>query len=731
MPKTSLSKNGYQFRINPLSTSIYHKDNRVQPNLPSNLDIPSQHDLEYKFRLENHSNTSFQQYTSANEVQVSNRKNDLTTQSLKMLDNDWNNKVEATTVWPQSISDNRVKDCFLKFYVSQNNVPVFTCGVCALLVEDSQCFYWLVDSLNPSKVELLLTDEFGNLCIDNCGKKTTESGSTYIRTCYQCWRSLEKDQLPLFCIRTGFDYGCFSDMPNYLKNLTLVEERLISPFRTYGFIAKIIKNHISIANYRKTKGHIIVIPQDPAPLFTILPSRELRLYEVVKVMWVGKEKPTHAQLGASLQVRKEVVRIALLGLKQHNPLYANIEIDHQLLNEWPESFIPSELVDSMVLIDDVEGDTAERSGYSDEVFDSDVIEEEDLEQSIEETFSTSGLTSVDFPKDSVGVSLIPALLSASKKTSSPQPPSDNITHEPMIQVRPNTSVIVNDYTEPRLFPGTFPTLFWKKQPGHLDHSSRECKISFHTWFSSLLKHHTRRFSRHPTFIHVAFDIANRHKVNSAANIVVKRRDWTKRSMDIHQLTIDQLNTATQQLKDNLPVTIEPVFSLLSSCTSIGQFIPLSHENRQRMRANIKANIIRFGLPAIWLTINPSDLTHPMLCRIAGISLSPSLGLTSSQVQNLKVKTATTNPVASAQFFHKMITSFFDTLVMPYDQQPGIFGDIESYFSTTETNGRGSLHLHGFLWLRGNIGIEKLRERILNNQDSKYILTTNNFDTTLE
>ena len=100
----------------------------------------------------------------------------------------------------------------------------------------------------------------------------------------------------------------------------------------------------------------------------------------------------------------------------------------------------------------------------------------------------------------------------------------------------------------------------------MDHSLSEYKISFRTWFSSLVGHHTRRFSRHPTFIHVAFDIANRHKVNSAANIVVKRGDWAKH---MHQLTIEQLNTATQQLKNNLPITIEPVFSLLSSCTTIG------------------------------------------------------------------------------------------------------------------------------------------------------------------
>ena len=640
---------------------------------------------------------------------------------INKLNDDWDKKVQATTLWPQETSDERLKQCFLEFYKKQNELPIFTCGVCALLVDDTKCHYWLLDTTTPSPQQLLLTDEYGKLCIDKCGLIISSTGSTYIRTCSTCWKSLERNRLPSLCIRTGFDYGCHIDMPNYLKNLTLVEERLISPFPTYGYITKIIKTHSSIANYRKTKGHIIVVPQDPGPLYTILPSRQLRLCEIVKVMWVGKDKPDKTQLGMSLQVRREVVRVALLGLKQYNALYANIDIDHELLNQWPEQFIPAEIVDSMVLVDDVEGDAAERGCYNNDITSElEFAEEESTGDIGEEIFSTSGLASVDHQTNSVGISLVPALLSSTlNKESNKQQTSPSNEHQSIIHIRTDKSSIVNDYLEPRLFPGTFPTLFWNNQKGHLDNCWINMKISYHTWFSSLLKHHTRRFSRHPTFMHVAFDMHTRHSVNRAANIIVKRGDWTKKSKDIHSLTTQELHTATEQLKNNLPVTIKPVFSLLSSCTTIGQYIPLSHENRQRMRSNIKANIIRFGLPAIWLTINPSDLAHPMLCRIAGVSLSPRLNWTPSQIQALKAKTATTNPVASAEFFHRMITSFYDTLVIPRDRLAGIFGDIEAYFSTMETNRRGALHLHGFLWIRGNIGIEKLRERILNDDIGMY------------
>lgn len=640
---------------------------------------------------------------------------------IGLLNEDWSQKVKASEVWPKEISDEQVKKCFINLYRQQKNLPIMTCGVCALLVEDSQCHFWHLDSNNPSPIEKLLTDKNGKLYIDNCGIETTSTGTSYVRSCSNCWNSLKKKECPLVSIRNGFDYGCFSDMPNYLRNLTLVEERLISPFRTYGYITKIIKNHSSIGNYRKTKGHIIVVPQDIGPLYNILPSRHLQLAEVIKVLWVGKERPNHQQLGNSLQIRREVVRIALLGLKKYNTLYSDIEIDHNLLNGWPETFIPPEIVDSMVLVEDVEEDEAERSSYADEIsLNPDSIEEYDIQNVDEEFFSTSGLSSIDQKNDLIGTSLVPVLLSfesvcAANKPEKPSLTSNAVNSQYAIQMQVG-STVVNEYTESRLFPGTFPTLFWNKQMGHLDMNLQRLKISYRTWFSSLLRHHTRRFAKHPTFMHVAFNLENRHRVNRAANIIVSREDWKKKSSAIYKLTSDELQQAVYELQNNIPVTIPSVFSLLSSCSAIGKYVPLSQENRMRMRANIKANIVRFGLPAIWLTINPSDLTHPMLCQIAGISLSPQLNLSKDQVQLLKSKTATTNPVASAQFFHHMIISFFNCLVIPQDGSEGVFGDIESYFSTTETNGRGSLHLHGFLWLKGNIGFENLREKVLKDEE---------------
>ena len=57
---------------------------------------------------------------------------------------------------------------------------------------------------------------------------------------------------------------------------------------------------------------------------------------------------------------------------------------------------------------------------------------------------------------------------------------------------------------------------------------------------------------------------------------------------------------------------------MTGCSAIGDHIPLSRSMRVNMKASIHGNIARFGLPTIWFTLNPSDLNHPLLCKIAGV-----------------------------------------------------------------------------------------------------------------
>ncbi|KAM4060716.1 hypothetical protein HRG_001741 [Hirsutella rhossiliensis] len=51
--------------------------------------------------------------------------------------------------------------------------------------------------------------------------------------------------------------------------------------------------------------------------------------------------------------------------------------------------------------------------------------------------------------------------------------------------------------------------------------------------------------------------------------------------------------------------------------------------------------------------------------------------------------------------------------------PSIFGKVSHYYATVETNDRGSLHLHGLLWLHGNIELPSLIDDIADPREHEY------------
>ncbi|KAJ7200369.1 hypothetical protein GGX14DRAFT_310037, partial [Mycena pura] len=84
------------------------------------------------------------------------------------------------------------------------------------------------------------------------------------------------------------------------------------------------------------KGHIIIYPQQPTKVASILPPSVEEITSPVCVLFVGSSPPTPEWLrlhAKPLAVNAQRVRAALLWLQQHNPLYKNITLNEQCLQE--------------------------------------------------------------------------------------------------------------------------------------------------------------------------------------------------------------------------------------------------------------------------------------------------------------------------------------------------------------------------------------------------------------
>jgi hypothetical protein len=153
------------------------------------------------------------------------------------------------------------------------------------------------------------------------------------------------------------------EYPSVLEDLTPVEECLIAKCHPVGIVLKLRPGgHSSLVSYRAIRGYFIVIPQDPEPLLHILPSPDISLDNLIKVLWAGKQPPEDADLRPFLLVRKLKVLAALQYLVQHNKVYQDVDINHRIIHDWADDFIPPELRDNIICLDNP--DSVEKEGYT-------------------------------------------------------------------------------------------------------------------------------------------------------------------------------------------------------------------------------------------------------------------------------------------------------------------------------------------------------------------------------
>jgi hypothetical protein len=215
-------------------------------------------------------------------------------------------------------------------------------------------------------------------------------------------------------------------------------------------------------------------------------------------------------------------------------------------------------------------------------------------------------------------------------------------------------------------------------------------------------------------MYILFDKLQLERSSLGNAFLVKRRYWKSASHDIASLIVDQLQKAAKAIAAGQSVDDPIVRRLQQHIVTVGMRVPGSFSQKLRMRSEIRGLIVRYGMPAFWITINPSDLRHPLVLTLAGIELSGDISAAANGP--LRATIAISNPVAVAEFFHCVCRGVLRGLLATSTDQAGILGDLSNHYGVVETNGRGMLHMHALLWLRGNLAFDTLRDRLLNDSD---------------
>ena len=222
---------------------------------------------------------------------------------------------------------------------------------------------------------------------------------------------------------------------------------------------------------------------------------------------------------------------------------------------------------------------------------------------------------------------------------------------------------------------------------------------------------------------LAFDVHVRHLSCNSARLITQRKNWPRMQRNLSAMTPSDLYEAAESLKQGRKPRNKKVWSVINNIEAIGQNVPLSDQQRQKMRRDAFGMIIWNAEPGIWLTINLNDLGNPLCCKVAGVNIP--LNASARMRRIIRKVAATKDPVSAARFFKLVVDAFFKHVVRIDSESGGIFGPCDSYFATTEASGRGALHLHCLVWLTGNTGFGNLRERIAT--DEKFVLSVNCID----
>lgn len=408
--------------------------------------------------------------------------------ALDFLRDELETRAVASDAFPPEISSSHVRASVARYEdIISEATKRCVCSSCGKLVPSSNVYR--MDNEDPLLLPL-------KGALDTCGRH-----NNIWDLCSSCYTSLNRHMIPKFSAKNMVNVTLCQDYPSALEGLTLTEEYLIAKYHPLGVVLKLRPGgHLSPVNYHALRGHFIVIPQDPGPLLDILPSPELTLHSLIKVFWLGAQPPKDSDLSPFLLVRKAKVLAALQYLVQHNPLYRNLTINRPVIDDWSDDFIPPELRDSIICLDEPEHH--EREGYTVDLqtgnYENDLQAAQDsaCDVNIGEPFITGSVyTDINGERQDPNLRVLDALFSVI--TDRPPTLTEVTSAEKRVGKMPVVSytihgqaTLVDHWSDPHYFTAAFPTLFPTGIGGHLD--ERAIPVSLGAFAEWALSHHSRR-----------------------------------------------------------------------------------------------------------------------------------------------------------------------------------------------------------------------------------------------
>ena len=186
---------------------------------------------------------------------------------------------------------------------------------------------------------------------------------------------------------------------------------------------------------------------------------------------------------------------------------------------------------------------------------------------------------------------------------------------------------------------------------------------------------------------------------------MNKKSFDQEAVRLAKISLTSLKKAVREEELHIPITDPNIHSLKSHIYAAAGHVQGSDVSRNRLHSQLWSTAIFLGPPSLWITINPCDLHDPIVQIFAGESVSMDhLRTTIGPDKEQRARNVARDAYAAAKYFHFLIQIVLETLCgikaspCSLEIQEGVFGRVAGYFGTVESQGRGSLHLHLFLYL---------------------------------
>ena len=223
----------------------------------------------------------------------------------------------------------------------------------------------------------------------------------------------------------------------------------------------------------------------------------------------------------------------------------------------------------------------------------------------------------------------------------------------------------NEFLAEGLMSRTFPTLF---PYGLAEYNCpRSRKPTIGEFFKHLLYYRDGRFAQHPRFRYWAFNMEMRWRALQTGRIFV----------DKNAVTYEQLEAMSREERKAFSRKVIHFAKNLRGTQG--------YWNNEYRR--LSAMVSQLGLPTLFVTHSSADLHWPELTRLFNLQEKSE---TSKDLNN--------NPLFASWFFNFKMENFIRFYY--YD----VLGAVD-HFMRREFQHTGSLHVHGFVWLKNSPKIE--------------------------